>query len=54
MTPTTRAQPRRVTAPAPMPDIDLDRLLKRLHLANTRRVWRDTELMNNVVPALNL
>jgi DNA replication protein DnaC len=24
-----------------MPDIDLDRLLKRLHLANTRRVWRD-------------
>jgi DNA replication protein DnaC len=24
-----------------MPDIDLDRLFKRLHLANTRRVWRD-------------
>ena len=33
-------------APAPAPTaidaaIDLDRLLKRLHLANTRRVWRD-------------
>jgi len=24
-----------------MPEIDLDRLFKRLHLANTRRVWRD-------------
>ena len=38
---TTPTRPRRVTSPAPMPDIDLDRLLKRLHLANTRRVWRD-------------
>ena len=23
------------------PEIDLDALLKRLHLANARRVWRD-------------
>ena len=37
MTATTRARPQ----PTPMPDIDLDPLLKRLHLANTRRVWRD-------------
>ena len=27
--------------PAPIPAVDLDPLLKRLHLANTRRVWRD-------------
>ena len=37
MTATTRARPQA----APMPAIDLDPLLKRLHLANTRRVWRD-------------
>ena len=30
---------------APMPsDVDLDGLLKRLHLANTRRVWKDVVL----------
>jgi DNA replication protein DnaC len=39
MTAPTLSPPRRV--PVPMPDLDLDRLLKRLHLANTRRVWRD-------------
>lgn len=39
MTATPRA--RRGPSSAPMPDVDLDRLFKRLHLANTRRVWRD-------------
>ena len=39
MTAKTPSPPRR--APAPMPDLDLDRLFKRLNLANTRRVWRD-------------
>ena len=28
-------------AVAPIPQVDLDQFLKRLHLANTRRVWRD-------------
>ncbi|MGH7625675.1 MAG: ATP-binding protein, partial [Gemmatimonadaceae bacterium] len=28
-------------APPVAPDVDLDALLKRLHLANARRVWRD-------------
>lgn len=34
---------RRPTAPTPtaLPAVDLDALLKRLHLANARRVWRD-------------
>lgn len=32
---------RRTHAPPPAPDADLDALLKRLHLANARRVWRD-------------
>jgi DNA replication protein DnaC len=40
-TATPRLRPRRVPSPAAIPDIDLDRLFKRLHLANTRRVWRD-------------
>jgi DNA replication protein DnaC len=34
----TRPRP---TAPAPLPAVDLDAFLKRLHLANARRVWRD-------------
>jgi DNA replication protein DnaC len=37
MTATSRPRPR----PGPGPAIDLDPLLKRLHLANARRVWRD-------------
>jgi DNA replication protein DnaC len=32
---------RRAAPASPLPEVDLDRLLKRLHLANTRRVWRD-------------
>ena len=36
----TRAPARRV-APPPLPSVDLDVLLKRLPLANARRVWRD-------------
>ncbi len=53
MTTAAAAPPRRAARPAPTPavaldvasdvaiDDDVDRLLKRLHLANTRRVWRD-------------
>ena len=37
MTASTRPRSR----PTPRSDIDLDPLLKRLHLANARRVWRD-------------
>ena len=36
----TRVPARRV-APPPLPSVDLDVLLKRLPLANARRVWRD-------------
>ena len=36
----TRATAHRVPPP-PLPSVDLDALLKRLHLANARRVWRD-------------
>ena len=37
----TRPPMRRAAAPAPAPALELDGLLKRLHLANTRRAWRD-------------
>ncbi len=37
----SRPAVRRPAAPPPLPDIDLDALLKRLHLANARRAWRD-------------
>jgi DNA replication protein DnaC len=40
-TATPRPRPQPMASPAPMPAVDLDRLLKRLHLANARRVWRD-------------
>ena len=37
----SRLAVRRPVAPPPLPNIDLDALLKRLHLANARRAWRD-------------
>lgn len=37
----TRSAVRRAPAAPLTPDIDLDALLKRLHLANARRAWRD-------------
>ena len=36
----TRPARRRAPAPGPAPTLELDALLKRLHLANTRRAWR--------------
>jgi DNA replication protein DnaC len=41
MTPSPAGAGRGSPRAAPLPEIDLDRLLKRLHLANTRRIWRD-------------
>ena len=41
LSPTRSAPPPRSAPMGAMPNVDLDRLLKRLHLANTRRVWRD-------------